>query len=82
MPPIRNTQQLRENAGSVGFLRNGSDQYQTVNRFAQKLLDLQDALRNTNETALREQVSKYARDLMNLQLHDTPMVSADRKSVV
>ena len=74
MPPIRNTRELRETANSSNFLNRSAPQYQTVNRFNQKLMDLQDKLKDVpEEKQLLQQVSKYAKDLMTLQLHGTPM---------
>ena len=75
MPPIRNARELKQQARSRNFLNSSSPQYQTVNRFTQKLMDLQDKLKSDSEKALKAQVAKYSRDLMNLQMHNTPMVS-------
>ena len=75
MPPIRNARELKQQARSRNFLNSSSPQYQTVNRFTQKLMDLQDKLKSDSEKALKAQVAKYSRDLMNLQMHDTPAVS-------
>ena len=46
--------------------------YAVVNNFNRKLLDLQDKLKNTNERELSEKVSRFAKDLMTLQMHDSP----------
>ena len=80
MPPIRNARELTQQARSRNFLNSSSPEFQTVNRFTQKLLDLQDQLKGDSDVALREQVAKYSRDLMNLQMHNTPMVSPDALS--
>ncbi len=74
MPPIRNTKELKEAARSRNFLNKTSPQYQTVNRFNQKLMDLQDKLKNDGETELRSKVASLSKNLMTLQLHDSPMV--------
>ena len=76
MPPIKNAAELKPAAGK-GFLREGTPQYKAVNQFNQKLLDLQDKLKNTNEKNLREKVSKYSRDLMTLQMHNAPFTNKD-----
>ena len=47
--------------------------YAVVNNFNRKLLDLQDKLKNTSERELSEKVSRFAKDLMTLQMHDSPM---------
>ena len=77
MPPIRNARELTEQARNRNFLNSSSPQYQTVNRFTQKLMDLQTQLRDNTNVALKEQVTNFSRDLMNLQMHNTPMVSRD-----
>ena len=46
MPPVRNTRELTQQARSRNFLNSGAPQYQTVNRFTQKLMDLQDKLKD------------------------------------
>ena len=77
MPPIRNASELNAQARNRNFLNSSSPQYQTVNGFTQKLLNLQDQLRGSNEIGLFDNVSKYSRNLMNLQMHNSPMVSPD-----
>ena len=81
MPPVRNTRELTQQARSRNFLNSGAPQYQTVNRFTQKLMDLQDKLKDVPaEMQLHQQVSKYAKDLMTLQLHGTPMAREEELS--
>lgn len=80
MPPIKNAKELSEKARSRNFLNSSSPQFQTVNKFTQKLMDLQDKLKDNSDITLKDKVEKYARDLMHLQMHNTPMVSPDALS--
>ena len=81
MPQIRNTRELREAATNRNFLNDRYPQYRTVNQFTRKLMDLQDKLKNVpEEIQLHTQVSKYAKDLMTLQMHGIPLTTEDELS--
>ena len=93
MPHIRTAQELSLYAGSVGFLNRtynrpqggtGPSEYQIVNDFSMKLMDLQDRLRaELGGAELGNQVGKFARGLMDLQMHgSTGMSPASLSSAV
>lgn len=73
MPNIRNVRDLRKYASNGTFMSAQDPKYAVANHFNRKLLDLQDKLKNTNERELSEKVSRFAKDLMTLQMHDSPM---------
>ena len=85
MPHIRTAQQLRLYAGSVGFLNRtnnqpqsgtGPSEYQIVNDFTMKLMDLQDKLRaELGGAELGNQAGRFARGLMDLQMHDSSVIT-------
>ncbi len=85
MPHIRTAQQLRLYAGSVSFLNRtnnqpqsgtGPSEYQIVNDFTMKLMDLQDKLRaELGGAELGNQAGRFARGLMDLQMHDSSVIT-------
>ncbi len=81
MPPVKDVKELRRNAYESNFLNNGSPQYQTVNSFTRKLMDLREALnQRREEPQLSDKLEKFTGDLMTLQMHDAPFVSEERLS--
>ena len=80
MPQVRNSRELKQAAENRTFLNKNAGAYEIIQQFTQKMLTLQDKLKDSpGSRQIHEQVSKFAGALMNLQMHDSPL--ADEKKL-